>query len=497
MILNQGNLNSISKRIAVPAYNRNNLKPGIVHIGVGGFHRAHQACYTDELMSKQDADEWGICGIGIREADRSMWQALSEQDFLYTVVEKSPDGGSNPRVVGSIIDYILAPDAPEKAIIKLASSTTKIVSLTITEGGYNLSDSSGEFDFSNSDVQWDLHHPEEPRTVFGYLAAALNKRKAAGFPGFTILSCDNIQTNGDIARKMFLTFIKEQDRDLVGWVEKNVRFPNSMVDRITPVTTPDDIEELKTKFNIEDNWPVVCESFTQWIIEDNFVNGRPEWEKAGAQFVSNVEPYEMMKLRLLNAGHSLLGIIGTLLGYTSIDEAVKDPILEKMLCQFFNEEVSPTLGQVEGIDLDAYKEKLIERFGNPNIKDKLSRICSESSAKLPKFLLPTIKSQIETNGQIKISAAIVASWYRYLELDGKNDDGQRYEIIDEKYDLLQKAISNTDKDNPVAFLKIESLFGEIGNSDRFLNHYLAAVDELRKRGPRPLIADVIQNTNRR
>lgn len=497
MKLNQANLGLISKHIDTPQYDRKDLKPRIVHIGVGGFHRAHQAVYTNELISEYGANEWGICGIGIREADRSLYQALLKQDYLYTVVAKSPDGNSKPEVVGSIVDYILAPDNPEKAINQIAASTTKIVSLTITEGGYNLSDSTGEFDFSNSDVQWDLDHPSEPRTVFGYLSAALGKRKAAGLPGLTILSCDNIQTNGDIARKMFLSFIKELDEDLAVWVEENVRFPNSMVDRITPVTTSDDIEELKAKFNIDDNWPVVCESFTQWIIEDNFVTGRPEWEKVGAQFVNDVEPYERMKLRLLNAGHSLLGITGTLLGHTFIDEAVKDPMLERMLRQFFDEEVTPTLGQVEGIDLDAYKESLIERFGNPNINDKLSRICSESSAKLPKFLLPTIKEQIKTNGETKICAAIIAAWYRYLELDGKNNSGQSYKIIDEKYDLLQKIVRNAGKDNPAVFIKIGGLFGNISESGRFLNQYLAVVDELRKSGARSAIKGVIKKTNSR
>src|SRR5699024_6890693 len=236
---------------------------------------------------------------------------------------------------------------------------------------------------------------------------------------------------------------------------------------------------------------VVCESFRQWIIEDHFVNGRPRWEKVGAQFVPDVEPYEKMKLRLLNAGHSLLGLIGTLFGHATIGEAVSDPLLKIILRNFWDEEVTPTLEPVQGIDLEEYKERLIERFGNPNVQDKVSRICSESSAKLPKFLLPTIKEQIKRGGPIDKGTAVIAAWFRYLELDGQHDVGHTYSIEDTMYDLLQEKIKESGSENPVALLQVEEIFGELSNSKRFVKQYCSMVNELRNHGAHQMIKRLV------
>ena len=285
ILLNQRNLADLPRSIARPSYDRSDLKVGIVHIGVGGFHRSHEAYYTDALLEKAGTTEWGICGVGLRPADRKIAEVLKRQDYLYTLIVKHPDGSVENRVIGSLIDFMLGCDDPSAVTDRMASATTKIVSLTITEGGYNFNPATGEFDFENPDVKHDLANPESPKMIFGFLTEALRKRRAAGRPPFTVQSCDNIQHNGSMTRKMLLAFAEAQDPSLAKWIEEEVSFPNAMVDRITPVTTPADILMLEDDFNLKDEWPVTCEPFCQWVIEDDFCNGRPKWEEVGAQFV--------------------------------------------------------------------------------------------------------------------------------------------------------------------------------------------------------------------
>ena len=308
--LNQDNLAQIAKQIPCPTYNRQELKTGIVHIGVGGFHRSHQACYIHQLLGSCNALDWGICGVGLREADRTIYNILKKQDYLYTLSIQHPNGNVESEVIGALKDFLLAVDAPDLVIEKMAHPDTKIVSLTITEGGYNFNPATGLFNFENPDIQHELRYPDEPKTVYGFITSALKKRRAKGLPPFTVLSCDNIQHNGDMTRKMFLAFAKKQDAELAEWIEEKVCFPNTMVDRITPVTTPVDIDYLQKKHSFKDKWPVTCEPFIQWVVEDKFSTGRPAFENLGVQFVSDVTPYEKMKIRLLNAGHSVLGIPG-------------------------------------------------------------------------------------------------------------------------------------------------------------------------------------------
>ncbi|MBP8235833.1 MAG: mannitol dehydrogenase family protein, partial [Rhizorhabdus sp.] len=262
--LKQENLHRLADEITRPSYDRSKVKAGIVHIGVGGFHRSHQAYYTDALLSDSEASDWGICGVGLRDADRKIGDILKAQDYLYTLIVKHPQGTVETCIIGSLIDFMLACDDPGAVIDRMASADTKIVSLTITEGGYNFNPATGEFDFDNPDVRHDLEHPSSPKTVFGYLTAALKKRRALGLPAVTIQSCDNIQHNGDMTRKMLLAFAHKQDADLARWIESDVSFPNAMVDRITPVTTPEDIAYLRSAMGLADQWPVTCEPFTQW-----------------------------------------------------------------------------------------------------------------------------------------------------------------------------------------------------------------------------------------
>ena len=291
-------LGLLPSTIARPTYDRSRVKVGIVHFGVGGFHRAHQAMYLDQLMNRGEALDWGICGVGLLPVDQRMRDALGGQDCLYTLVAKNADGRYDARVIGSIIGYHYAPDDPEKVLALMTAPSTRIVSMTVTEGGYNFVPATGEFNFDNPDIVHDLADGAVPRTLFGFVTEALRRRRGRGIPPFAMMSCDNIQGNGDVARKMFTAFAARKDADLGKWIGEAVVFPNAMVDRITPVTTRDDIDQIAERFGIEDAWPVVAEPFTQWVLEDDFPAGRPPYEQAGVQMVHDVVPYELMKLRL-------------------------------------------------------------------------------------------------------------------------------------------------------------------------------------------------------
>lgn len=467
--LNQRNLVQLGDRISVPTFARSTHTLGIVHIGIGGFHRAHQAFYTHMLQEKFKAPEWGICGIGLREGDRKINDVLIKQDGLYTLIVKHPDGKIAPKVIGSIIDFELGVDNPTSVLERMADASTKIVSLTITEGGYNFNPSTGEFDFGNPDIQHELKHPDSPRSVYGFLTASLKKRRDAGLLAFSVMSCDNIQHNGDVARNMVLAFAKRQDADLANWIEQEVCFPNSMVDRITPVTTQSDIDYLEKTYGLRDEWPVTCEPFIQWVIEDNFSNGRPEFEKVGVQFVPDVKPYEKMKLRLLNAGHSVLGILGAIHGHKTINACMEDEIFVAYLRAFMDKEATPVLDEVKGIDLKTYKDSLEERFANPNIKDTVSRICSESSAKLPKFLIATIEENLAREGCIQYATLVIAAWCYYSD-KGMDKNQQPLEIIDAMSGELRQAAQRTQTDS-LAFIRQESLFGKLAQNERFSTLY--------------------------
>lgn len=473
--LKNNHLPDIKSEIKRPSYDRSKVKTGIVHVGVGGFHRSHEAFYVDELLENFGSWDWGICGVGLREADRKIAEVFDRQDCLYTLICKHPKGTIENRIIGSIGEFVLGVDQPEKVIDKMASEDTKIVSLTITEGGYNIN-ASGDFDFNNADVKHDLAHPENPKTVFGYLTASLKKRRDAQQPAYTVLSCDNVEHNGDVAKFVILTFAQEQDPELAKWIKNNVCFPNSMVDRITPVTTQSDIDYLSDSFDLKDDWPVTCEPFIQWVIEDNFSNGRPTFEKVGVQFVKDVTPYEKMKLRLLNAGHSVLGILGSIHGHETINECVNDPIFSKYLRNFMDIEATPVLDKVEGIDFKDYKDSLIERFGNPNIKDHLSRICSESSAKLPKFLIPTIRENLANSGSIDFATLVIAAWCYYCD-KGVNRHNESIEIIDDMSDELHRAAKGTEVE-VLSFLRLEAIFGELIENQSFTDLYAKMVKRI-------------------
>ncbi len=478
-------LPSLDTRIAVPGYDRTQVTAGVLHFGVGGFHRAHQAMYLDALMNQGQAMDWGIIGVGVMPGDQRMQHVLAAQDYLYTLVVKHADGHYDARVIGSLIDYLFAPDDPDAVIERMADPAIRIVSLTVTEGGYNFHPVTGEFNFSNPQVQADLASPRAPRTTFGLVTEALSRRRDRGIAPFTVMSCDNIQGNGEIAHRMFSAFARHRDADLADWIEQHVAFPNSMVDRITPVTTDADIAELSERLDIEDRWPVVCEPFTQWVLEDHFVNGRPPFEAAGVQVVTDVEPYELMKLRLLNASHQALCYFGYLSGYRYAHEACQDPVFVAFLLAYMEREGTPTLSAVPGVNLKDYCRTLIERFANPQIRDTLARLCAESSDRIPKWLLPVIRSQLENGGEMHRAAAVVASWARYAE--GTDETGAPIAVVDPLKDQLMTLAENNHR-TPTAFIENRDLFGDLANDQRFRDAYLNALASLHREGARATVA---------
>ena len=472
----------------VPAYDRDLVTPGVVHFGVGGFHRAHQAMYHDRLLSEGTALDWGICGVGIMPADERMKQVLKAQDGLYTLVLKHSDGTYEPRVIGSIVEYLYAPDDPEAVIEKMAAPTTRIVSLTITEGGYSINDVTGEFDASNSLVTRDLEPGAVPRTVFGLVTEALRRRWRRGLAPFTVMSCDNLQDNGYRSRRAFTAFARLRDPELGAWVEREARFPNSMVDRITPVTTDADRAEVRERFGIEDRWPVVCEPYTQWVLEDAFTAGRPPYEQVGVQVVDRVEPYELMKLRLLNGSHQAMAYFGYLCGYRLVHEAAQDPLFQAFLLGYMDQEATPTLAPVPGVDLDGYKYNLIERFSNPQIRDTIARLCAESSDRIPKWLLPVVREQLKAGGDIRRSAAVVASWARYAE--GVDEAGQPIEVVDRMRDTLME-LARRQRSDPDAFISNREVFGDLIDKRPFASAYRSALASLHERGARATLESLV------
>ncbi|MCW2526230.1 MAG: Mannitol 2-dehydrogenase [Pseudonocardiales bacterium] len=477
--LNAANLAQIGDSISVPGYDRAQVTVGIVHLGVGAFHRAHQAMYVDRLMNEGLALDWGICGVGVLAQDSRMRDALNAQDGLYTLVVKQPDGTLEPRVIGSIIEYLLAPDDPDAVIEKMAAESTRIVSLTVTEGGYNLDAVTGHFNRDNPQVQADLVPGAVPTSTFALLTEALGRRRDRGQPPFTVMSCDNIQGNGDVARRVFTAFTRLRDPKLGDWVEHNVHFPNSMVDRITPVTTDEDKALLLERFGIEDAWPVVCEPYTQWVLEDGFASGRPPLELVGVQLVDDVEPYELMKLRLLNGSHQALCYLGYLAGYRYAHEVCHDPIFVSFLHAYMDREATPTLLPVPGIDLDAYKRTLIERFANPEVRDTLARLCAESSDRIPKWLLPVIRAQLASAGEIDRAALVVAAWARYAE--GIDEQGNPITVVDRLSGQLMAA-AGRQRTEPTAFLAQRDVFGDLVDDDRFVRAYTSALSSLHSDG---------------
>jgi mannitol 2-dehydrogenase len=474
-------LAACAERLPTPGYDRNRLSTGVVHFGVGGFHRAHQAMYHDRLMNQGHGPDWAICGAGVMPADRRMKAVMDAQDGLYTLVAKQSDGTLEPRVIGAITDYVLALDDAEAVIERMAADSTRIVSLTVTEGGYNLHPVTGDFDAHHPAVERDLEPGTTPRSTFGLVVEALRRRRERGLGPFTVMSMDNLEGNGSLARRAFVAFARLRDDALGDWVDEHACFPNSMVDRITPQTTDADRAELRERFGVDDRWPVVCEPYAQWVLEDAFCAGRPAYEHAGVQVVGDVRPYELMKLRLLNAGHQALCYFAYLAGYRLVHEAAQDPLFRRFLLAYMDNEGIPAVPPVPGIDLDDYKHTLIERFSNPEVRDTIARLCAQSSDRIPKWLLPVVRHQLATGGDVERSAAVVASWARYAE--GVDEQGRSIEVDDQLRERVMAAACRQRAD-PVVFIADREIFGDLVDDERFVAAYRAALRSLHERGAR-------------
>ncbi len=462
------------------SYNREQVKPGILHIGVGNFHRAHEEYYTNLLLADDAQRQWGICGAMLLPSDERLYNALKEQSGEYSLTVCGRDGKDETHRIGSLVELLWAMEKPEAVIEKIAHKDIRIITLTITEGGYNIEKASGEFMLDNESVKHDLQHPAEPQTVFGYVAEGLRRRKAEGNGPVTILSCDNLQHNGNTAQRAFTSFIEAQDPELATWVKENVTFPNSMVDRITPATRPEDIIRLNEKNGTEDKAPVYCEDFIQWVVEDNFIAGHPAWEKVGVEFTDDVTAYENMKLSLLNASHTLLSYPSFLGGYRKVDEAMRDERICKLVRTFMDTDITPYVPAPGNTDLDVYKQTLIERFGNRSVSDQVARLCFDGISKFPVYIMPNLGKMIHDDAVLIRQAYLIAAYRHYLKYK-TDDNGAAYEV-NEPW-MTEEDARLIKSDEPLDFLSLSAFQAvNLKASDAFISLYLKMVEDIKRQG---------------
>ena len=455
--LSESTLAALPSWVAAPGYDRRSLTPAVVHIGVG-FHRAHQAVYFDDLARLGFSTEWGIVGVGLHRPE--MGRVLSEQDNLYTVVVRGPDG-ERVRVVGALVDYLFAPESPEAVLSVLAAPTTRLVTLSITGSAYP----TGDPDLEQQDVRADVERPAAPGTAFGYLVEALDRRRRDGGLPFTVLSCDNVEHNGEATRRAVLAIARLRSPELAEWVQRHVSFPSSMVDRITPETTPELRDHIVDTHGVGDRWPVVTEPFSQWVVEDDFCNSRPPLENVGVQFVQDLRPYEVMKTRMLNGAHSAMGYLARLSGFRSTDEAMRSQVLRDYVDGYLAE-AAALLPDVPGIDLAAYRTTLLERFSNPQLSDQTARLCRRGSTKVPSYVLPSLELALAQDQPRQHLVLALAGWLRFLR--GVDYDGSPIEIEDAHADRL-RSLAVAGGTDPRPLLAERDVFGSLTDSRQLVD----------------------------
>ncbi len=484
--LSPEHLAALPPDVTGPGYDRRRVGVGIVHLGLGAFHRAHQAVYTDAVLARDGGGPWGICGVCPRRP--AVRDALVPQDGLYTVVERDA-AGDRLRVVGAVREILVAPEDPAAVVARLADPAVRIVSLTVTEKGYPRT-ADGGFDEHHPDIAHDLGEPERPRSVVGLLAAGLARRRATGQAPFTVLCCDNLPRNGDTVRRLVVALAAGRDPALARWIRDSVAFPDTMVDRIVPATTDADRAAVAARLGLADAWPVVGEPFRQWVIEDRFPAGRPAWEAAGAELVADVAPYEAMKLRLLNASHSALAWLGCLAGHATIAEAVADPELRQFVAALMEEEVAPTLRQPPGIDLVAYRAAVLQRFANPALGHRTAQVAMDGSQKLPVRVLGTVRDRLAAGAPCDRLALVAAAWMRCIA--GTDDRGRAIEISDPLADRLRRAADAAGPDPARlarALLGIAAVFGDdLPRAAPFVAAVTAGLERLFRSGARQAAA---------
>ncbi len=477
--LSLGTLDAISKTATVPAYRRDQLSAGILHFGVGNFHRAHQAVYLDDLFNLGLDHDWAIVGAGVLASDAAMKDKLAAQDYLTTVVEQD-NNKSGARVTGAMIDFV-TPGDPAAIIARLADPAIRIVSLTITEGGYFINPASGHFDPAHPAIAADGANPDAPKTVFGLIVAGLKARKAAGVAPFTVMSCDNIPGNGEVTHAAVSGLARLSDAAFADWIDANVAFPNGMVDRITPATGQREIGIAASDYGIDDAWPVFCEEFKQWVLEDNFPLGRPALEKVGVQFVPDVAPYEHMKIRILNGGHAAIAYPASLLDIHFVHEAMEDDDIRAFLAKLEHDEIIAVVPPVPDTDLNDYFKLIETRFLNPKIGDTIPRLAQDGSNRQPKFILPSAADRLARGEDVVGLSLVSALWCRYFA--GTSDSGKAIVFNDASAERLQAAALAA-KTDPDAFLALSDIFGDVGRSDLFRRRFAHALATLWEKGTR-------------
>ena len=466
MKLSNATLDRLPSSIRRPRYDRSTLTPGIVHIGVGNFHRAHQSWYLHRLMQEGLALDWAILGAGVRPYDATMRRKLLDQDCLTTLIELDPTGRS-AEVVGSMIDYVPIEEGNGPLVAAMADPAIRIVALTVTEGGYYVDPVSRAFDAAHPDMTHDAANPGTPRTAFGAMIEALRRRRAAGHGPFTALSCDNLQGNGTILRQTLVSLARFFDPGLADWIDRNATFPNSMVDCIAPATGPDELA-LARSFGIEDEAPVTHENFRQWVIEDDFCAGRPDWDRVGAIFTDRVHDYETMKIRILNAGHQILANAGEILHLPTIAACMAHPLVAPFFRKVEHEEIAPHVQPVPGMTPRAYVELIDRRFSNPAIKDTTRRVAFDGSARHTGFVLPILKDGLASNTPIEGLALVEALWARMCE--GKRENGTTIEPNDPIWPDLTRA-AKAARTRPKAWLEQASLYGDLATTRAFTDPF--------------------------
>lgn len=473
----------------VPAYDRHALTAGIVHFGVGNFHRAHQAVYLDNLFATSTDQDWAIIGASVRDADAAAREKLQQQDWLTTVVEQEAEV-SAARITGAMIDYLAVGDSAA-IIAKLADPAIRIVSLTITEGGYYIDPASQSFDPTHPDIAYDADHMDAPKTTFGLILAGLMMRRNADIAPFTVMSCDNIPGNGHVTANAIIGLAQLVDAELALWVKANVAFPNGMVDRITPATSPREISLLAEQFDIADNWPVFCESFRQWVLEDNFPAGRPALEKVGVQFVEDVAPYELMKIRILNGGHATIAYPAGLLDIQFVHEAMENPLVAAFLEKVEREEIIPVVPPVPDTNLDDYFALCQRRFANPKIGDTVRRLALDGSNRQPKFIIPSALDRLNAGNSVLGLALVSALWCRYCF--GTTDRGAKIEPNDPNWDRLT-SIAQKAKENPLAWLSMREIYGDLSENQAFATAFSRALSEIWAKGTKTTLENYLNGS---
>jgi fructuronate reductase len=473
--------------VARPRYDRANLQAGIVHIGVGAFQRAHVAVVNEAALHASGDLRWGTIGVSLRQPDTR--DALMPQAGLYTLAirDAAPDGTAREalQVVGNLIDVLVAPENPGAVLERIAHAHTRIVSLTVTEKGYHHHPASGALRLDDADIVHDLGNAGAPRTAIGFIGHALQLRRQRALPPITLLSCDNLPANGDTLRGLVLTFAEQLDPTLRDWIAEYCSFPNSMVDRIVPRTTDADREHVSARLGLQDAWPVIGEPFLDWVVEDRFVNGRPAWNEGGARFVEHAEPFERLKLRLVNGSHSALAYLGAMAGWRTVDRAIANPALRAYLAALLRDEIAPTLPALPGLDLNDYRTRLLERFANPALQHQTAQIAMDGSQKLPQRLLGTVRDRLAVDEPIDGLALAVAAWIHYLR--GVDETGTTHAILDPLAAALAEQLARmpgaASADEVVAlFTAYRPVFGDLGRQPRFVSAVARQLQSLRLHG---------------